>query len=132
MNSFDDFMEQFFIDPFTSYLDQQEFRIDIFETNDEYQVEAELTDYDKDSIEVHAFEDGLRISAYRETKTKLEDKKNNCYRSEESYSSVQRFIPLPFKLATKRTKAVFENGILTVHVFKNGIQKSGLGKIEIK
>ncbi len=45
-------LENYFLDPLTSYLDQTQFRIDLYETEKEWIVEAILTEFNSSEITV--------------------------------------------------------------------------------
>ncbi len=101
-------MEQFFLDPQTSFMDQLTFRIDLYETNTHIIVEALLPDVDLKHISIMIDACVMTISVI---------KKNT--------ESCSRKVEMPFPLVDKRVHAVFANGILEVWIDKN---RSGNGK----
>ncbi|MGA9288142.1 MAG: hypothetical protein WBV93_07280, partial [Anaerobacillus sp.] len=58
MNTFDDFFKE----PFSNFLPVQSFRVDLYETEAAFIVEAEIPGVSKDQIKVEPLGDGLRIS----------------------------------------------------------------------
>lgn len=103
LNVIDKWLESFFLDPLTSYLDETIFRIDLFETAEEFIVEALLPEYKKDEVSVLLEEDKILIEA-------LQQQQNG---------HKQRMISFPFSIVHHRVKATFESGILEVFISKN-------------
>jgi HSP20 family molecular chaperone IbpA len=58
----ENWMEQFFSDPLSSYLDEQHFRIDVFETQNEYIVEADLPSFTEKQITIEFNQDIVKRS----------------------------------------------------------------------
>lgn len=92
------FLKDFFLDPHTSYLDQQQFRIDLYETHNEMIVEALLDGYNKDHISVYVNDYQIDIKATMGKTTK------------------QRSVYFPFKISNRYVHAVFQDGILEVFI----------------
>jgi HSP20 family molecular chaperone IbpA len=104
LNVIDKWLETFFLDPFTSYLDETIFRIDLFETAEEFIIEALLPEYKKDEVSVLLEEDKVLIEA-------LQQRQQNGLK--------QRMISFPFSIVHHHVKATFESGILEVFISKN-------------
>jgi len=68
----------------------------------------------KDDVKVELNKEGLTISDER--KREQEDRREGIYRSERSYGSFRRTIPIPDEAQVEKAKATFEHGILTVSV----------------
>ncbi|MGN7942713.1 Hsp20 family protein [Virgibacillus sp. 6R] len=110
INGIEEWMTQFFIDPFTTLLDETTFRVDLFETNDEYIIEAEIGDnIVKEDIHIEVKREKLIISIIANKNTQIEDE-NKCSRS----------ITLPFSIENKKVVANLLNGILEVKITKKG------------
>lgn len=110
INGIEEWMTQFFIDPFTTLLDETTFRVDLFETNDEYIIEAELGEnIVKEDIHIEVKREKLIISIIDNKNTQVEDE-NKCSRS----------ITLPFSIENKKVVANLLNGILEVKITKKG------------
>ncbi len=111
INGIEEWMTQFFIDPFTSLLDETTFRIDLFETNDEYIIEAELGEnIVKEDIHIEVKREKLIISIIGNRKNTQVEDENKCSRS----------ITLPFSIDNKKVVANLLNGILEVKITKKG------------
>ncbi|NRG30072.1 hypothetical protein HRF69_23610, partial [Bacillus circulans] len=59
----DEWLKNHFLDPLTSVLDETEFRIDVYETDKEFIVEALLTNCQKSSIYLSVNKNVLTIKA---------------------------------------------------------------------
>ncbi|MCL6572844.1 MAG: Hsp20/alpha crystallin family protein [Bacillus sp. (in: Bacteria)] len=105
-------LERFVLDPLTSYYDETQFPIDLYETDKEWIVEAILNDFKASEIKVYIEETRLMISA---SKSPPSTKLSNRIRS----------IDFPFQVTKQAVSAGFTNGILEVCISK--IDK-GLGK----
>ena len=105
INGIEEWMTQFFTDPFTSLLDEQTFRLDLFETGDEFIVEAELGEaISKEMIALDVRKDHLHISIL-DSKQKEQERK--------------RTVILPFPIEKKKISATFINGILEIKISKS-------------
>lgn len=98
----EEWMNQFFQDPFTSFLDDYTFRVDLFETSCEYIIEAQINHVEADEISVEINNDNLSITIHsiKEEKPK------------------ERSVVLPFPLEDKRIDAIYQNGILEIKIAK--------------
>lgn len=88
--------------------------IEIEEKDGQFTVCAELPGLGKDDVKVELTEDGLTISGER--KREREERRGGLYRTERSYGSFWRTIPIPDDAQVEQAKATFENGLLTVSV----------------
>jgi HSP20 family molecular chaperone IbpA len=105
-------LENYFLDPLTSYYDETQFQIDLYETDKEWIVEAILNDYEASEIKVYIEENKLMISA-----SKYPLSMNNQKRV--------RSINFPFLIINQAVFATFTNGTLEVMISK---VDRGLGK----
>ncbi|WP_428908470.1 Hsp20/alpha crystallin family protein [Niallia sp. Krafla_26] len=106
----EEWLENYFLDPLTSYLDETVFRIDLFETADEYIIEALLPEIDKNHILIKIEVDTILIDI------------------DGDHVQKQRSISFPFNVSYHDVKATFENGILEVFISKQRIE-NGLNRI---
>lgn len=86
--------------------------IDVFQRGSDLVVRADLPGLKKDDVKVDVTEDSLTIQGER--KSEVEEEREGVYRSERSYGSFSRVIPLPEGTITDQAKASFENGVLEV------------------
>jgi HSP20 family protein len=86
--------------------------VEVFHRDNELVVCADLPGLTKDDVKVDVTEDRLTIQGER--KREHEDKREGYYRSERSYGSFSRVIPLPEGTITDQAKATFKDGVLEV------------------
>jgi HSP20 family protein len=91
--------------------------VDVFEKDDKFIVKAELPGMKEEDIDVSVV--GDRLSIKGEKKTETEVKEQDYYRSERSYGSFYRSIPLPSSVEADKIEASFENGVLEVALPKS-------------
>ena len=125
-NMLDDFFNDSFA-PSRSLL-KDTFKIDIKETDKEYQIEAELPGVKKDEVGLNVENDDLCISINRTEE--VNDENKNYIHRERRASSMSRRVRLA-NAALDEIKAKLEEGILTVTIPK--YEKSANSrKIEIE
>ncbi|ABN51278.1 MAG TPA: Hsp20/alpha crystallin family protein [Hungateiclostridium thermocellum] len=91
-------------------------RVDVFETEKDVVVKAEIPGVSKEDLNVYVDENSIRLSG--ETKRDTEYKNEHIYRTERYYGSFSRTIPLPVEVKSEQAKAEYKDGILTVTVPK--------------
>lgn len=89
---------------------------DIQETKNEYVIKMDLPGMEKDKINVEVKDNLLSVSGER--KTEKEQQNKGYYRSELSYGSFSRTIPLPGDVNSEKVTAEYSNGVLTVKLAK--------------
>ena len=92
------------------------FPLDLYETDEEVVVKASLPGVKPEEVEISVTGDTLTIKG--ETKEEHEEKKPNYYRHERRYGSFQRALTLPVRVEADKANAVFEHGVLTLHLPK--------------
>jgi HSP20 family protein len=86
--------------------------VDVFEKDDKFIVKAELPGMKDEDVDVEIVGDILKIKG--EKKAESEVKKEDYHRSERSYGSFYRSIPIPSTVDTDKIEASFEDGVLEV------------------
>ena len=86
--------------------------VEVFHRNDELVVRADLPGLKKDDVKVDVTENGITIRGER--KREHEEEREGLYRSERSYGSFYRLIPLPDGAITDQAKAKFKDGVLEI------------------
>ncbi|MDI6740471.1 MAG: Hsp20/alpha crystallin family protein [Candidatus Edwardsbacteria bacterium] len=104
--------------------------MDIEETKEELVVKAEIPGMTKDDIKIQITADVLSISGER--KHEEENKDKTYHRIERTYGKFQRIIRLPTEVQSGKTKASYENGVLTIRIPKSEEVKPREISIEIK
>jgi HSP20 family protein len=98
--------------PWRSQSEEWAPNIEVFHRNNELVVRADLPGLTKDDIKVDVTED--RITLQGERKREHEEEREGIYRSERSYGSFYREIPLPEGTITDQAKANFKDGVLEI------------------
>src|SRR5512138_1150539 len=88
--------------------------IEVSEKDGQLRICAELPGLNKEDVKVELKQNGLTISGER--KHEQEDRREGVYRSERSYGSFRRTIPIPEEAQVEQARATFDNGLLTVSV----------------
>ena len=106
------FGREFF--PFTKEFEHVNWvpKIEVLHHNGELTVRADLPGLKKDDVKVELTDGGLTLSGER--KDEKEEKREGYYRSERSYGSFYRYIPLPEGVKTDSATAKFRDGVLEV------------------
>nr|AOT83008.1 hypothetical protein [uncultured bacterium] len=128
LSTFDDF----FKDPFSNLLPQQAFRVDLYETNTAFIVEAELPGISKEQIKVEPLGDGIRISIESDSFQEERNDKQKYYKQERAYSSTSRIIKLPYTFSMENMKGKYENGILEIKIPKKDRIKNSINYLDIE
>ncbi len=104
-------------------------RVDLYETENDVILKAELPGIDKKDLEVTVTEDSVHIKG--EKKEETEVKKENYYRKEISFGKFERIIPLPVEVEPDKADAKFDKGILEIKIPKKEEAKKKVKKIEL-
>ncbi|WP_174733403.1 Hsp20/alpha crystallin family protein [Mesobacillus harenae] len=107
LDEMEKWLEYFFRDPFTAYLDQTQFRIDIFDTESHFILEALLPASSASDIKITIEQSSVKI--FGQTKAGKER---------------SRTVELPFIVVKKDVTAFFKDAILEIYISK---QKLGSG-----
>lgn len=103
-------------------------RVDISETEFDYNLDVELPGIDQKDIDVKIDDNILTIKGKKEQKA--ETKEKNYYTREIYYGSFQRSISLPNNIKADAVDAKYENGILHITIPKKTHETAK--KIEVK
>ena len=104
-------------------------QVDVAEMEDEIKVSAELPGLDAKDVDVTVSHNTLTLKG--EKKQEHEEKGEGYYRSERSYGSFQRSIPLPGTVETDEADAAFDKGVLTI-TFPKAAAEKGRKQITVK
>lgn len=86
--------------------------IELFQRNNEIVLRADLPGLTKDDVKVDVAENTVTIQGER--RKEHEEEREGIYRSERSYGSFYRTVPLPEGAMADQAKATFRNGVLEV------------------
>ncbi len=105
-------------------------QVDVADAGKEIKVSVELPGLDDKDIEVSLTKETLTIKG--EKREEKEEKGKDYYRSERSFGSFTRTIPLPFEIDAEKAEASFKKGVLTVSLPKTKRVISETKKVAIK
>ena len=86
--------------------------IDVFQKNNELTIRADLPGLRREDVTVEITDDTVAIQGER--RREHEEEREGYYRSERSYGSFYRVIPLPEGTITEQAKASFKDGVLEI------------------
>jgi HSP20 family protein len=104
-------------------------QVETFEREGQLVLRADLPGLKKDDVNVEITDDAITISGERRDEDK--ESREGYYRSERSYGSFFRSIPVPPGVNADDAKATFENGVLEITMQAPQLQSRGR-RLEIK
>jgi HSP20 family protein len=104
--------------------------VDIYETENELVVKADLPDVDQKDIDVRVENQTLTIAGER--KFEKQDNAKGYHRIERSYGNFLRSFALPDTFDTEHITAQFKNGVLSVTLPKKETAKPRQVKVEVQ
>lgn len=128
----DELENSFFGSPFGFFSNAiDEFKTDIKDEGDHYELIADLPGFDKKDIKLDISDDTLTVSAQRHSEHEEKDKKGKYIRCERSYGNYSRSFDLSGVKADAVT-AKYENGVLKLTMPKKTETKSSSRRLEIE
>ena len=103
--------------------------VDIFETENELVLKADLPEVDLKDIDIKVENGTLAVTGQR----KFEQKENHkgFHRIERSYGTFARYFSLPDTVDTENVKAEYHNGVLTITIAKKEVAKPKSIKVQV-
>ncbi len=126
------FIDRFFSDLFEPTYDSDRMWrpiVDLAETDESYEIRAEIPGMDKKDIEISFKDNTLVLSG--EKKMEKDETKKNYHHIERMYGKFQRSFSMPNDIQADKIEASYNNGILTVIIPKD-IEKTKAKAIAIK
>ena len=105
-------------------------RMDVVETDEAFEVTAELPGMTEKDIDVSVADGAVTIRG--EKKTEREEKKGDVHLSERSFGTFTRSFGMPENINEDGISAQFDNGVLTLTLPKTEKSKPRAKKIEVK
>lgn len=105
-------------------------KLELKETENSYQVMAELPGMKEDDLHITVQDNSLIIEGEKKNETKKEDK--GYYATEFSYGCFYRAIPFNVEINPEKVSATYKNGILAVTIEKNQTNNMGSRRIAIR
>ena len=104
--------------------------VDIFETENELVLKADLPDMKLEDIEVRV--ENLTLTIKGERKFNKDESNGGYHRIERSYGTFVRNFTVPSTVDAEKVGAEYKNGVLTVRLPKKEAAKPRQVKIEVK
>src|SRR5690242_3068100 len=102
--------------------------VDVMETDDEFQIRAELPGVEKKDVKLSVENGVLLISGHREQEK--EEKGKRYHKIERAYGNFARSFTVPEAVDAEKVTAEFKHGLLTVRLPKS--EKARPKSIEVK
>jgi len=103
--------------------------VDIYETENELVVKADLPDVSEKDLDVRVENNTLTVRGERKFEKKVEEE--NYLRVERAYGTFSRSFGLPNTVNTEAIKAEYKNGVLTVTLPKRAESKPKQVKVSV-
>ncbi|NLJ86553.1 MAG: Hsp20/alpha crystallin family protein [Firmicutes bacterium] len=110
-----DMLELFEHNPL-QYLDLRPPRVDVYQTEEEVIITAEIPGVDKKDLDVYVDESTVKLAGQFRQSDEFRDE--HVYRSERRYGSFSRSIPLPTEVKSDKAKAEYKDGVLSITIPK--------------
>ena len=123
--------KRLFNNSFFSNADLAEFKTDITDEGDYYELKADLPGFKKEDIHVDVADDRLTVSAERHSNYEDKDKKGNYLRCERSYGSYARSFDIS-GIDAAGIKAAYADGVLRVTLPKQKEVPASSRRLEIE
>ena len=102
--------------------------VDVMETDEDFQIRAELPGVEKEDVKLSVENGVLTISGHREQEK--EEKGKRYHKIERAYGSFARSFTMPDVVDEQKVTAEFKNGVLTVRLPKS--EKARPKSIEVR
>ena len=103
--------------------------VDIFETDNELVLKADLPDVKKEEVEIMLENGTLTLKGQR--KFEKDEKNKGFHRIERSYGSFVRYFTVPETVDSENVRAEYQNGVLTVTLPKKEVAKPRAIKVQV-
>jgi HSP20 family protein len=104
--------------------------VEVFQRDHDLVVHADLPGMKKDDVHIDVTDNNITISGER--RQEWETEREGVYRTERSYGSFCRTIPLPEGAITDQAKATFKDGVLEITIPAPPEQVTRARRLEIK
>jgi HSP20 family protein len=104
--------------------------VEVYQQNNEFVVHADLPGLKKEDVTIDVTDNDLTISGER--RQEHETDRGGVYRSERTYGSFYRTIPLPDGAMADQAKATFKDGVLEIRMPAPPEQVTRGRRLEIK
>lgn len=87
-------------------------QVEVFEREGQLVVRADLPGMNKDNVHIEVVDEGILLEGER--RYEHQDNQRGVYRSERSYGSFRRLVPLPEEVDVENATATFRDGVLEI------------------
>jgi len=105
-------------------------RVDVYQTENDLVVEAEIPGVSKEDLELYIDENTVRLAGRTKRENGVKDE--TVCRKQRYYGSFSRVIPLPVEVKSDQAKAEYKDGVLSVTMPKVEPAKAKIRKIDIQ
>ena len=105
-------------------------QVEVFERGSNLVIRADLPGLKREDVNVEVEDDSLVIRGER--RNELEDEREGFYRSERSYGSFYRVIPLPDGVDESKVNASFRDGVLEITLPRPEERRPSSRRVEIR
>lgn len=113
-------IDSFFVDAFKNIHSHGFFApsipINMYETDRELVIEAELAGVSKEQILLDVLQNHIRIRVKHEEIIESSDENQHIIQKKSTYSARERMIPIPYPINRQNVKATFNNGLLQIRI----------------
>ncbi len=104
---------------------------DLWETEGEIVITAEMPGISKDDIDITCTENGVVIRVDKREQTEESDEKRGYYKVERSYRGFYRYFPFGKTLDSDKVEATYKEGVLEVHIAKKETKELEKKKVKV-
>jgi HSP20 family protein len=91
------------------------FPVRLYDTKNEWVVEAELPGADRKNIHIELLGDKVKITVENDMEMESQHQETGAYSHERRFDHAERVVTLPYMIDRSRTQASYINGILKIH-----------------
>ncbi|MCO7175085.1 Hsp20/alpha crystallin family protein [Sporolactobacillus kofuensis] len=91
------------------------FPVRLYDTKNEWVVEAELPGAKRENIHIELLDDHVKIIVENDVEMESQHKETGAYSHERRFDHAERLITLPYMIDRSRTQASYMNGLLKIH-----------------
>jgi HSP20 family protein len=106
--------------------------MDVSETDQQFEIAAELPGLDEEDLEVTVTDGVLTIKGEKRLEAENQDQSRSNHRVERSYGAFRRSLQLPPEADAEQASASFDKGVLRVTIAKKEAGGPATRKIELK